>query len=1161
MGATCCRCQHLDDPLLSLSRASASAMSANYNHFYVPAPLAASSSDSDSSSSSSSSSLANYVAFPFPFVSKPKIGVRNKRNKSKTKSLDKKPHNPHNGPHSRATAPYLLVHHGQDALQAGVLPPEVASNVLQWLKQHYVLDKPQFQALTPFLLLEWNLADQQEVEDSWFDDIPETTMESVKSIDVTGCIHLQQLGSEWGRHVNRLPELLAASFQGCSGLSKESIETLKFSTKLTTLNFSGCVNADDKCMKTLSKLEHLKSLQLVGCRKLTDKGVKRLFKLRELEKLRLGRCRKLTDEAFDGFAVSFPKLRELDVANCRLSSERAMQEIGQIKSLEVLVIRGCQDTSDDGMTSLAELTNLKYFDARHCSKIHSIPTEWIQLEVLLLGYTAFAESDTAVLQYLTKLQELELRKCRIMKRNLKALNISNTEISDNGTSGLAKLTELRILRLDTSGITNRALANLSFLPQLERLDLFGANITDNGLMHLIPLHKLQELTICGGNIGDRGVGLISKLTGTRDASTMQARQENALRRMEQDYDSRMEEQVEDLRDKMRLLQVDRKSNIDLLESSKQTNKDYIRQLKNENRDLRKALADLKRTTSAGAAGSQSLGLSALIGVTDDADEIASATQQMNKVRKQHDDLRHRVQSQTALLEELKDEVKDLELESKKPSLEDTPETRKIRMLENRLDKAMIKFNEAQSIRKTYEQIVKRLKDERIGFDNQLAAIERALAAKQHDYDELVLLSADAAHARETILLELEKARSQHEDEKRHRDKELREKQQYVKIRLEMTNRLDKREKHKSSVIARDSVDLSYEGESQLKASLMSTMIQQGVAGEEKKEHRSKIDIFESAFRKIKEATGVSDVNEVIQKITSQESTTDNLLNLSKENQARLERLQAEHSVLKARVEELKYSGSGGGHRRKLVDDHEQNLVLASAKLERAKLKYERLAKVLIGVKAGVEHLVDKMESVREDDQVIVVTDETIVEALQESEITLTHLLSQIKLAGAAPSSMDSSAMQKKIEHTRVPVAALKNAMATGSLIPEGLGLDADILVARPYNQRIALPGTDGLTAEELEMDDMGGANGGMLLDDTEEALSRDRVKRASSQVIMAQDKKKKRVLKKKFKESGNESSDEEGSAGASINGGSTANQAESTSRGPPTQRTLSPKKK
>ena len=49
------------------------------------------------------------------------------------------------------------------------------------------------------------------------------------------------------------------------------------------------------------------------------------------------------------------------------------------------------------------------------------------------------------------------------------------------------------------------------------------------------------------------------------------------------------------------------------------------------------------------------------------------------------------------------------LPAPQPNREDSPLTRKIRMLENRLDKAMIKYNEAQSIRKTYEQIVKRLK--------------------------------------------------------------------------------------------------------------------------------------------------------------------------------------------------------------------------------------------------------------------------------------------------------------------------------------------------------------------------------------------------------------------------------------------------------------------
>lgn len=55
-------------------------------------------------------------------------------------------------------------------------------------------------------------------------------------------------------------------------------------------------------------------------------------------------------------------------------------------------------------------------------------------------------------------------------------------------------------------------------------------------------------------------------------------------------------------------------------------------------------------------------------------------------------------------------------------LDDNPYMRKIRMLENRLDKAMIKYNEAQSIKRTYELIVKRLKEERVGYDNQLSAI-------------------------------------------------------------------------------------------------------------------------------------------------------------------------------------------------------------------------------------------------------------------------------------------------------------------------------------------------------------------------------------------------------------------------------------------------------
>ena len=111
-------------------------------------------------------------------------------------------------------------------------------------------------------------------------------------------------------------------------------------------------------------------------------------------------------------------------------------------------------------------------------------------------------------------------------------------------------------------------------------------------------------------------------------------------------------------------------------------------------------------------------------------------------------------------------------------------------------------------------------------------------------------------------------------------------------------------------------------------------------GDEK--HAERPDKYESAFRTIKEATGVSDINEVIHKILNQEDTQGNLMGLTKENQVKMDDLKSRAEDLKAKVDELRYSGSGATHKRKMVDDHEESLTAAAAKLERAKGKYERL---------------------------------------------------------------------------------------------------------------------------------------------------------------------------------------------------------------------------
>lgn len=455
------------------------------------------------------------------------------------------------------------------------------------------------------------------------------------------------------------------------------------------------------------------------------------------------------------------------------------------------------------------------------------------------------------------------------------------------------------------------------------------------------------------------------------------------------------------------------------------------------------------------------------------------------MRKAHDTLKTRSTRLRSELDALIDQVKDLELESRRPHMEDNQYTRRIRALENKLDKAMIKYNEAQSIRKTYEQIVKRLKEERIGFDNQLQAIERTLGTKQRDYEELMLLSGDANHAREVALNELDRVRAGYQEERKLREKELRESHQMVQVRRQMLERMKQREQMRNQLTGQS----GFGGDATAQQAMQNATA--NMIAKERIETRNKIDIFENAFRKIKEATGVSDVNEVIQKIVSQEGTTENLISLTRENASKIETLNEQKRRLKARVEEIKYSGVGGGHRRKMVDDHEDQLANSAARLERSRLKYERLSKGLIAMKAGVGHLQEKVESVREEvgGRKVELTDDSVAEVLRECELCLSNVLKRYKAALEE---------QKRLKMFSADAAA-------EDPDPES---EMDLNTSRPFNQRIDLTLFDddeniSYASEEVSLADV---------DDDE--LTRDKVKRASHQILLAVDRKKRKPKKK-----------------------------------------------
>ena len=373
------------------------------------------------------------------------------------------------------------------------------------------------------------------------------------------------------------------------------------------------------------------------------------------------------------------------------------------------------------------------------------------------------------------------------------------------------------------------------------------------------------------------------------------------------HESVVDKQVDDLRDRMRLLQQDRRANIDLVEANKVANGNEVRSLKEDNKKLRMRLSNLQKSA-------------ALDHDSSHHSDVDGMKKLVLHKRNEYDTHKSAVTKLSSKLNKLKDEARICRLEEQRPTQEENgPLSRQIRSLENRLDKAMIQYNEAYGICSTYEHIVKRLKEERVSFDNQLTALERTLESKHRDFEELVLLSGDASHAREIAQQNLQKSKWALEDNKTRRSRDIRERQQHVKIPKQMIKKHERSDDERRRGLGTAGTDASDSMASPVPIGGRSA--QQQIADQE-----HALNVYETAFRKIKDATGVSNVNEVIRKVVGQGSTTDNLSYLTTQNQSKMENLTKLQQSLMEEVEKMKYNAPGGSSKSSKTLDEQQELL-------------------------------------------------------------------------------------------------------------------------------------------------------------------------------------------------------------------------------------------
>jgi len=127
----------------------------------------------------------------------------------------------------------------------------------------------------------------------------------------------------------------------------------------------------------------------------------------------------------------------------------------------------------------------------------------------------------------------------------------------------------------------------------------------------------------------------------------------------------------------------------------------------------------------------------------------------------------------------------------------------------------------------------------------------------------------------------------------------------------------------------------------------------------------KLAEYEETMRLIKEATGVSDVNDVINKFQSQGETHSHLKSLEEQNRAKIQELKEQRAAIMAEYDELKYSGeSRHAASQRIIDEFQEHLKEAEDKCEEAKNKFEWVSNLLNNAKAGVQHLYEKLEGIK-----------------------------------------------------------------------------------------------------------------------------------------------------------------------------------------------------
>ncbi|XP_060619539.1 outer dynein arm-docking complex subunit 3 isoform X2 [Anolis sagrei] len=317
-------------------------------------------------------------------------------------------------------------------------------------------------------------------------------------------------------------------------------------------------------------------------------------------------------------------------------------------------------------------------------------------------------------------------------------------------------------------------------------------------------------------------------------------------------------------------------------------------------------------------------------------------------------LKYQVEMRKKRLDELQIQYsnKDKEINDMQALEEgDLEEAKILRILENRLEKARFKNEEAVRITSMYQKLKAHMQEKSLHFQNKLDALQTEISRLRHEFQELESVEIEAQDARNTTREQLQTQEETIYRERKARDKKLKDLKKQIEEKRAQNERAERRSQ-------KDRVPFGAEEllrePTQRKASIL--------------KNKQALFTASEAFEKIRATTGVADADDVIACFVALEETFKQLEDMKDKNEKTQVRLKEEKDALKREYEHEEYSGEA----RKVGA---QNLMKELCEYQKRDEKrqnatQEQLDKVnrfLLDAKAGVEHLASKVQHIKLED--------------------------------------------------------------------------------------------------------------------------------------------------------------------------------------------------